>query len=104
MQLRITVTEGPGGAQIRVDGWLAGGGVAELVRVLESATSPARLLVHHLRGADDAGLSVLRRLADQGTPLDGLSPYIQLTLASAAGAGPIDSHPVRSKTPVRSND
>ena len=101
----ITVADGPVETLVRVDGWLAGDGVAELERALDAAATPARLLVHQLRGADDAGLAVLRRLADQGRPLDGLSPYIQLTLAGAASSESLDSHsPAHSETPVRSND
>jgi hypothetical protein len=101
----INVTDGPVETLVRVDGRLAGDGVAELERVLESTTSPARLLVHHLRGADDPGLAVLRRLAEQGTPLDGLSPYIQLTLAGAASSESIDLRsPAHSETPLRSTE
>ena len=101
----ITVTNGPAETLVRVDGWLAGDGVAELERALAAAAAPARLLVRDLRGTDDAGLSLLRRLADQGMPLDGLSPYIQLTLAGAAGSESLDSHPpARSETPVRSDN
>ena len=98
----ITVSEEPDGTSIRVDGWLAGDGVAELVRVLDSAVPPARLFVHDLRGVDAAGLSVLSRLAGQGISLDGLSPYLQLTLASPASLEPLSPpHVARSETPVR---
>jgi hypothetical protein len=101
----ITVTDGPAGTLIRVDGWLAGDGVAELERVLEAAPAPARLLVRDLRGADAAGLSVLRRLADGGTPLEGLSTYIQLRLAGAAIPGPLDAHSLaHPETPVRRHE
>ena len=101
----ITVMDEPAGTLIRVDGWLAGDGVAELERVLEAAPAPARLLVRDLRGADAAGLSVLRRLAAGGMPLEGLSTYIQLRLAGAASLGPLDPHPsVRPETPVRSHE
>ena len=101
----ITVTDEPAGTLIRVDGWLAGDGVAELERVLAGSSLPARLLVRELRGADAAGLSVLRRLADAGTALEGLSTYIQLRLAGAASLGPFESHsPARPETPVRSSE
>ena len=101
----ITVTDEPAGTLIRVDGWLAGDGVAELERVLAGASAPARLLVRELRGADAAGLSVLRRLADRGIPLEGLSTYIRLMLASQAGSGPRATYPsVRPETPVRSHE
>ena len=84
----ITVTDEPDGTLIRVDGWLAGDGVAELVRVLDSAAAPARLLVRNLRGADAAGISVLRQLEGRGVPLDGLSTYFRLMLDLPASPGP----------------
>ncbi len=92
----ITVTNERAGTVIRVDGWLAGAGVAELVRVHGDATAPVRLLVRDLRGADAAGLSTLRRIAEQGTPLEGVSPYLELLLATPAST--------RAEPQVRSNE
>ena len=101
MQVRITVTDSPAGTLVKVDGWLESEGAAELARVLQSAGPPVRLLAHDLRGVDSAGLSVLRRLAGAGAPIEGLSPYIGLLLASAAPAGPVSSpSPTRSGTLV----
>jgi hypothetical protein len=100
----ITVTDEPAGTLIRVDGWLAGEGVAELAQVLDAAAGPARLLLRDLRGADAAGLSVLRRLSSEGTPFEGLSTYIQLMLATPASLEPFPAPPViRPETPVRSD-
>jgi hypothetical protein len=82
----ITVREEPAGTLVTVDGWLVGGGVTELVRVLNTAAAPVRLFAHDLRGADAAGVSVLRRLASQGMPMVGLSPCVQLLLAAPAPA------------------
>jgi hypothetical protein len=96
----ISVVEEPAATIVRVDGWLAGDGVAELVRVLDSAGAPARLMVHDLCGADAAGISVLRQLQGRGVPLEGLSTYIRLTLANPAGVGPV-SRIARSETPVK---
>lgn len=105
VQVMITVTNEPAGTLIRVDGWLAGEGVAELERVLESAASPTRLLVRDLRGVDAAGLTVLRQLADRGTPLEGLSTYIRLMLADPASLGPLTApRRVRSETPVKGRE
>ena len=105
VQLMITITDEPGGTQVRVDGWLEGDGVAEFVRVVDAAAGPVRLLLRDLRGADAAGLAALRRLTDRGTSLEGLSPYIRLMLANSASAGPFGSHPLaRSETPVRRED
>ena len=101
----ITVTDEPAGARIQVDGWLEGDSVAALERVLAATPAPACLIARDLRGADGAGLSVLRRLAEQGTPLEKLSPYMQLLLARSATAESFESRsPVRPETPVRSNE
>jgi hypothetical protein len=100
VQLIITVKEEPAGTLVRVDGWLAGDAVSELVRVVDSAAGQARLALHDLRGADGAGILVLRQLEDRGVPLDGLSTYIRLMLASPAGVGPA-SRMARSETPVK---
>ena len=103
MPLIIGVTEAPGEARVKVDGWLEGAGVAELARVLESAPKPVRLLLHDLRGADALGISLLRGLADLGTPLEGLSPYLKLVMADGGVRTPRPSGPVvGSETPVRS--
>jgi len=105
VQLRISVVEEPAATIVRVDGWLAGDGVAELVRVLEAAAAPARLLVHDLRGADAAGISVLRLHEGRGVPLEGLSTYIRLMLADPAGTRPVSpSRITRSETPDRRED
>lgn len=101
----ITATEEPRGTLVRVDGWLGGEGVAEFMRVMESARRPVKLLLSDLRGADAAGLSLLRRLADQGLDLDGVSPYVRLMLAGSAGSEPSSLPFVdRSETPVRRED
>jgi hypothetical protein len=93
------------GTVVRVDGWLAGDGVAELGRVLDSPAAPSRLLVHDLRGADAAGISVLRQLEGRGVPLEGLSTYIRLMLANPASVGPVSSpRSARSETPVKERE
>ena len=101
----ITVTNEPDGTLVRVDGWLAGDGVAELVRVLDAAAAPTRLLLQDLRGADAGGLALLRRLVAEGMGLAKPSVYIQLMLASPASVEPLESHAhTRPETPVRSNE
>ena len=103
MQLRVTVTAVAQGTLVKVDGWLDGAGVAELARVLEAAPQPVRLLLHDLRGADALGLSLLRGLAELGTPLEGLSTYLTLVMTDGGARPPRASSPVvRSETPVRS--
>jgi hypothetical protein len=103
VQLKITLSREAEVTLIRVDGWLAGAGVAEFARVMESAPKPVRLLLHDLRGADTLGLALLRGLADLGTPLEGLSPYLKLVLADGgARASSPATAGVRPGTPVRS--
>ena len=101
----ITVANEPAGTLIRVDGWLAADGVQELVRVLHSVTAPVRLLCRDLRGADEAGFGFLRRLARQGTQLEGLSPYVALVLATPEDRGlPASAAVDRLETPLRRAD
>jgi hypothetical protein len=85
VQLRITVEASGPGSLVRVDGWLDGGGVAELLRVLDATPAPVRLVRRDLRGADAAGVDALRGLEQCGVALDGLSPYIRLMLSDPAG-------------------
>jgi hypothetical protein len=87
-----------------VDGWLAGEAVSELVRVFSAAAGPVRLLAHDLRGADADGVSALRRLTDDGIPIEGLSTYMQLLLAVHANLESVASpSPSRPETRVRSS-
>jgi len=105
VQFRVTVTQAVPATLVRVDGWLGGTGVAEFAHVLESAPKPVRLLFHDLRGADALGLALLRGLADQGTPLEGLSTYLKLVLADGGARAPRPSTAVtRPETPVRSKN
>jgi hypothetical protein len=105
MSLIIGVTEESAGARVRVDGWLEGAGVAEFARVLESAPKPVRLMLHELRGADALGISLLRGMADLGTPLEGLSTYLKLVLADGGARAPRPSAAVTCpETPVGSKN
>jgi hypothetical protein len=103
VQLRITVAQEARGSLTRVDGWLFGPGVSERARALESAPKLVRLQLHDLRGADAVGLALLRGLADLGTPLEGLSPYLKLVLTDGGARAPRPSTTVtRPETTVRS--
>ena len=100
----ITITEEPAGTLLKVDGWLAGEGVSELIRAFSAAAGPVRLLAHDLRGADADGVSILRRLKDDGIPIEGLSSYMQLLLAASANLPSVVSpSPTHPETRVRSN-
>ena len=98
----ITVTGQPPATRIKVDGWLDGEGATELLRVVDSVASTERLLLHDLRGADADGVSLLRRLANRGVTLDGLSPYVALMVADAAGRESRETPgQTRSDTPLK---
>ena len=102
MQVRITVIEDPPGSLIRVDGWLAGDGVAELLRVVDSSAAPASLLLRDLRGADATGIAALRAMEDRGLALRDPSPYIRLMLAEAGShEAPESLRRRHSETPVK---
>jgi len=92
----------PPGSQVRVDGWLAGDGVAELLRVVDSPAAPASLLLRDLRGADATGIAALRALERRGIALRDPSPYIRLMLTEA-GSHEAPESPRRrhSETPVK---
>jgi len=105
VQLRITVSAGPDVALVRIDGWLGGDGVAALEQTLASVRGPMRLLVHDLRGADAAGVSLLHRLDREGAALDGLSPYLRLTIARSPNPLTAPALSVtHAETPVRSDN
>jgi hypothetical protein len=87
MPLRVTVSAREDLTVIRVDGRLAGDGVAELERASRSARRPLVLDLAHLATADDAGVLALRRLAREGVHLVGTSPYMGLLLGEGPGEG-----------------
>jgi len=88
MPLRLTVSAREDLTVIRVDGRLAGDGIAELERAYRTARRPLVLDLAHLATADDAGVLVLRRLAGEGVHLVGMSPYLALLLGGSAAETP----------------
>lgn len=91
MQVKITLFQETRGLVIRVDGWLANAGVMELQRILTSTSGPLVLQLRDLRGADAGGVALLREIAGTGTPLEGLSPYLQILVSEpdpVHGEGP----------------
>jgi hypothetical protein len=81
VQVRITLSQEARGLVIRVDGWLADAGVAELQRILMSTSGALLLQLRDLRGADAGGVALLRDVARTGAPLEGLSPYLQILVS-----------------------
>ena len=83
VMLRIT-TKTVEDLVIQVDGRLDGDGVAELEKVCRDAKQPVTLDLTHLQSADNAGVELLRTLAEEGAVLHGASPYIRLLLQDDA--------------------
>lgn len=80
MDMRLTVLHEGDTDVVRVDGRLSAGSVEELTRLLRSLTRPIVVDLANLLSADDAGVAVLRTLAEQGARLVGASPYVALLL------------------------
>jgi hypothetical protein len=93
MALRVTVLETADLTVIRVDGRLAGEGVAELEEACRLAKRPTVLDLANLMAADDAGVLLLRGLVREGLHLLGASPYAALLLnappPSGGSGGPV---------------
>jgi hypothetical protein len=83
MTIYITCTEGPDRTTLRVDGWLEGDEVDELLQVVRATTQPVVLNLTDLRSADERGVRVLRQLAEQGVRLTGVSDYLKLLMERA---------------------
>ena len=83
MMIYITCTEGPHGTTLRVDGWLEGDEIDELLQVARAAPPPVVLNLTDLRSADERGVSALRELAEQGVELTDVSDYMKLLMERA---------------------
>jgi hypothetical protein len=84
MTIYITCTEGPHGTTLRVDGWLEGEEIDELLQVVQAAPPPVVLNLTDLRSADAGGVRALRQLAAQGVQLTGVSDYLELLMQRAS--------------------
>jgi hypothetical protein len=63
-----------------VDGRLTSADTSELEEVCQAETFPCSLDLSDLRSADADGVTALKRLADVGTKLIHVPPYIKLLL------------------------
>jgi hypothetical protein len=93
--LRMALGEESGVQVLRLAGWLEGGAVAELERVVSGCAEPLRLDLTELRSADPAGLTVLRALRARGAGLVGASPYLRLLLGTETSEPPPSGGPGR---------
>ena len=80
MECRVDVSPESGRTVVRIHGRLGGAAVLELKRACREASGSLILDLTYLMSADDAGIAVLRRLAIDGVPLAGMSPYLRLLL------------------------
>jgi hypothetical protein len=86
MTLRIFLETQPDGGVVALHGWLGATEVGEVEKAVAELGPSSRVDLAHLTGIDAEGLQALRRLEENGTPLEGASPYMALLLASTAMA------------------
>ena len=87
MTLRIFVETQSDGGVVALHGWLSAVEVEEVEKALAVSGPSSHIDLEHLTGVDAEGLEALRRLEENGTPLEGASHYIALLLASRGVAG-----------------
>ena len=80
MLLRIDTFVVEGTTVIQIIGQLAGEGVAEFERTLQSVRAPWVVDASLLKKADPEGIKTLRSIVEDGGELLNVSPYIQLLL------------------------
>ncbi len=86
MTIAISLRRSSAGKQeLSVAGQLAGEAVGALEQAVAEAPDAA-LNLAELRGLDEAGEALLRRLQGNGTTLTGVSPFMSLLLRSDAGS------------------
>jgi hypothetical protein len=90
---RITIDQAGGIQVVRLAGWLEGGGVAELERVVGDTSGPLRLDLTELRSADQAGVNCLQALHARDVPFVGASPFIRLLLGTETSSAPPKNRP-----------
>ena len=77
MDSRISKRGDESGTVVRVEGRLDAATVPDLVATCRAVGHPLRLDLSGLRSADAVGAEALRRLAEAGAELEGMSPYIR---------------------------
>lgn len=76
MTAHITVSQDRNRRLIRVEGRLSDEEIDELEQAIGDDPTNACLELSELRSADEAGLSLLRRLQRRGSELRGLPPHL----------------------------
>lgn len=80
MTLRVDVLSEASTTVVSVAGRLEGGGMRELLKTCDSIEGEFLLDLSGLRSADSKGIAAIRKLADQGQKLRGVSPFIRVLL------------------------
>ena len=80
MELRIDVTSEGQEVVVHVAGRLAGDAVPQLRVSSDSIEGAFVLDLSELLLADDAGVAVIREIAERGAQVHGASPFVQLLL------------------------
>ena len=87
MTLRIFVETQAGGGVVALHGRLSAAEVEEVEKALAELGPSSHIDLAHLTGVDAESLEALHRLEENGTPLEGASPYVALLLGSRVVAG-----------------
>jgi len=82
MTLRIFVETQSDGGVVALHGRLSAAEVEEVEKALAELGPSSHIDLAHLTGVDPEGLEALRRLEENGTPLEGASQYVALLLGS----------------------
>ena len=86
MVVRITKTNSDQRTVLRVDGLLQAADVDSLHREYHTAGGDVTLELSELRSADSHGVEAIHELMARGARLRGLSPYLELLLATSRAA------------------
>jgi len=85
MAFRISSRRDESGTVVRIEGSLDAVAVPDLLATCQAVGSPLRLDLSGLMSADADGAEALRRLAEAGAELAGMSPYIRQLVLEKSG-------------------
>ena len=83
MTIRLSKATDGKTTTIRIEGFLMGVDIPDLIAACESANAPCRLDLSGLRSADIDGIQALQSLLESGTELHRANPYVRQMLYEA---------------------
>jgi len=86
MSIRVTRTTDTGKTVLKIDGRLQSQDIGEVEEEQRSVRGPLVLELTNLQSADAAGITMLRRMTQEGARIQGASPYIELLLGEKSNA------------------